>query len=114
MKEDEKKRLEQERYKKQMRSVRRRVNNPNLWKPGEPLTAEDQKLLEPVIKLYEKQGFSPRRKEVPNGKALRQRFRIWDDVLKAASLPKPSEPEQLKKRQEYREWNKNMKETLNE
>lgn len=96
----------------QMRGVIYRLNDSELWKPGEPLTDNDRKLLQVVVSVYEKQGFTPTKRECPNREVLKKRFRTWGDVLNAAGLPKLSDPEQQRKRQARAEWEKRMKELL--
>ncbi len=63
------------------------------WKRGDALTEKDRELLLPVIKAYEALGHSPSKKEVPDASALKERFRVWRDVLTAAGLPSMNSPE---------------------
>lgn len=72
------------------------------WKPGDPLTEEDKRLLEPVYKAYEELGYSPGKRDIPpeDYKPLKGRFRIFRDVLQAAGLPGHTDPEYIKVRQE--------------
>ena len=90
------------RLKKKRNSVRQRTerNRIQFWKMGEPLTKKDQKLLDEVRTVYEKQGYIPSKKEVANVSELKGRFRTWKDVLLAAGLPDIHDAEQVQKRQQ--------------
>lgn len=68
------------------------------WKPGEPLTERDKELLREVQELNEKLGYAPTKKEVSNANVLKQRFRIWEDVLKAAGIRSLKDPLEKQKR----------------
>ena len=79
-----------------MAQNRRRVYDPKMWKPGEPLTKEDQKLLEEVRRRYEELGRVPTKSEVATTDQIRQRFRTWGDTLLAAGLREPKERKRKK------------------
>lgn len=86
---------------------------PNLWKPGEPLTARDHAMLDVLVQKYNQLGYVPSQKEVPNARAIKKRFRIWKDAVAAAGLPINCMPAQSRKRQKKRDWEKRMQELLN-
>ena len=78
-----------------------RLRYPSVfWQPGTPLSEADQQLLEPVRLRPQELGYSPRREEITGSmKArIRERFRIWSDVLLAAGLPSLNDPEQQRLR----------------
>lgn len=77
---------------------RYREHDPRLWKPGEPLTEEDQKLLNEIRCRYQQLGYVPSKKEVASTARIRTRFRTWGDVLLAAGLPGINDPEQVRLR----------------
>lgn len=81
----------------------------NFWKSGDKLTETDQKMLLVVQNFYKRCGYAPTRNEIANVGALKQRFRIWDDVLLAAGLPLRNDPENVKKRQEAMAWKERVK-----
>ena len=47
------------------------------WKKDDPLTEDDHKMLDLLIRYYEKHGYSPSQKDMPNSTALKRRFGIW-------------------------------------
>lgn len=65
-----------------------------IWHLGDPLTAEDLTLLQPIRKIGMERGHSPRIQDVPNSAELKSRFGAWKNVLAAADLPNYTEPEQ--------------------
>lgn len=90
-----------------------RAAHGEFWKPGTPLTKEDQVMLDVVRRVYERQGYSPTRGEVPNSSGLKKRFRIWGDVLAACGYPQVGDAGEMKKRREATLWKKRMKEIMN-
>lgn len=86
-----------------------RWKSGEFWKPGDKLTETDQKMLLVVQNFYKRCGYTPTRNEIANVGALKQRFRIWDDVLLAAGLPLRNDPENVKKRQEAMAWKERVK-----
>ncbi len=84
----------------------------NLWKPGEPLTEEDQRMLNEVRRRYKQLGYVPTKREVSTMGLLKMRFRTWEDMMEAAGLPKHNDPEECRKRDEAREWNRRMNEIM--
>lgn len=85
---------------------------PNLWKPGEPLTQKDQDMLNVLVRKYEQLGYVPSQKEVPNARAIKKRFRIWNDAIAAAGLPINCKSGQSRIRTKKYEWEKRMKDLL--
>lgn len=69
------------------------------WNPGEPLTAADRALLQPVIDKYHELGRTPTVSEVNNVSDIKRRFRIWKNAVLAAGLPALNSPEQTKLRE---------------
>ena len=86
-----------------------RWKSGDFWKPGDELTETDQKMLLVVQNFYKRCGYAPTRNEIANVGALKQRFRIWDDVLLAAGLPRRNDPENVRKRQEAMAWKERVK-----
>ena len=74
-----------------------RWKSGDFWKPGDELTETDQKMLLVVQNFYKRCGYAPTRNEIANVGALKQRFRIWDDVLLAAGLPRRNDRESVRK-----------------
>lgn len=85
---------------------------PNLWKPGEPLTLKDRAMLDVLVRRYRQLGYVPSQKDVPNARAIKKRFRIWKDALLAAGLPVDDTPGQSRKRTKKHDWEKRMQEIL--
>ena len=75
-------------------------NVSDFWKPGDPLTEEDERLLRRVKDFYRQNGFSPSRSDLPQDvPRLKHRFRTWKNVLTAAGLPDMNSAENQRKRQ---------------
>ncbi len=85
---------------------------PNLWKPGELLTAKDQAMLSVLVRKYEQLGYVPSKKDVPNARAIKKRFRIWTDAVAAAGLPIHCASAQGRIRRKKQEWEERMQEIL--
>lgn len=64
-----------------------RKRNNEVWRPGDPLTREDLRLLEPVKETAKRLGRTPTKQECSNVRELKQRFRTWKNVILAAGLP---------------------------
>lgn len=75
----------------------RRLRDPNLWKPGEPLTKEDEELLSELKQKYKELGRIPSKRSVSNYRAVKKRFRIWSEALMAAGLLPEDDAKQKKK-----------------
>lgn len=73
-------------------------NQQMFWQPGEPLGEQDIELLQTVKEFYLKHGYSPSKAEISNHEALKQRFRLWKDVLTATGLPPLTDLEQISRR----------------
>ena len=69
------------------------------WKPGDPLTEEDRKLLAPLIEKARETGLTPTVKEIPSSPRIKSRFRLWKFAVMAAELPALTAPEQVRMRQ---------------
>lgn len=69
------------------------------WKPGQPLTKEDQAILAPLIARARELGRSPKVGEVSEAARIKARFRIWKYALMAAGLPVMNDPEQVRARE---------------
>lgn len=89
-----------------------RLKDPQLWKPGDKLTAKDEKLLESIRIAYKHLGYPPAKHDVPNAAAIKSRFRLWSDALMAAGIPQINDPEQRRKRDEAYAWKRRMDEIL--
>lgn len=85
---------------------------PNLWRPGEPLTAKDHDLLSVLIRRYNQLGYVPSQREAPNARAIKKRFRIWNDAVAAAGLPTCHTSIQGRIRAKKQEWEDRMQEIL--
>ena len=83
-------------------------NQIQRWKQGDPLTEEDHKMLALVIRYYDKHGYSPAQKDMPNSVALKKRFGIWKNVLMVAGVPILNDPDCMHKRQDAIEWTKRV------
>ncbi len=69
------------------------------WRPGQPLTKEDQAILAPLIAKAQELGRSPKVGEVSEAARIKARFRIWKYALMAAELPVMNDPEQVRARE---------------
>lgn len=78
------------------------------WKKDDPLTEDDHKMLDLLIRYYEKHGYSPSQKDMPNSAALKRRFGIWKNVLTVAGLPILNDPDCMRRRQDAIEWGKRV------
>lgn len=75
-------------------------NTKEFWKPGDPVSEEDQEHLKCVKEFYRQNGYSPTKGDIPQDVSrLKQRFRTWSNVLLAANLPHNNDPENQKIRQ---------------
>ena len=83
-------------------------NQVQRWKKGDPLIEDDYKMLDLLIRYYEKHGYSPAQKDMPNSVALKRRFGIWKNVLTVAGLPILNDPDCMRKRREAIEWGKRV------
>ena len=89
--------------------VRNNYNTNNWWKPGQPITENDLKLLEKIKIFYEENGYSPTKDDVNDIEyiiQLKDRFRTWGNILLAAGLPERNDPENVRKRQQALERRK--------
>ena len=66
-------------------------------------------MLQIVKNYYERHGYPPSRKMIPNAGALKKRFRIWGDVLYAAGVPPMDDQECILRKQAAMEWEKRVK-----
>lgn len=73
------------------------------WNPGDPLMPEDEALLADLIRRAAELGYTPTRAEVPNGNAIKNRFRTWGCAVRAAGLPWVNYPEQQRLRHKLRQ-----------
>ena len=83
--------------------VRNSYNTNDWWKPGQPVTDEDLRLLQRVRDFYEENEYSPTKEDLDDKEhviELKARFRTWGNILIAAGLPGRNDPEQVKKRKE--------------
>lgn len=65
-----------------------------VWKASQPLTAEDEKLLEPLKRRARELGYTPPKSELAGTDRIKQRFRTWGNAVMAAGLPGLNEKEQ--------------------
>ena len=76
-------------------------NPNNWWKPGQPITEQDYKLLDRVRVFYSENGYTPTKADMADigyVSNLKSRFRIWKNVIIAAGLPDINSAENQKKR----------------
>lgn len=76
-------------------------NPNNWWKPGQPITEQDYKLLDRVRVFYSENGYTPTKADMADigyVSKLKSRFRIWKNVIIAAGLPDINSAENQKKR----------------
>ena len=93
--------------------AKRRINHKDLfWQSGDPLTESDIALLQTVKQYYIEHGYSRSKADIPNQEALKQRFRLWKDVLEACGLPSLNDKSQVMLRTEAAE--KKKKEEMNQ
>lgn len=85
-----------------------RIHAPGFWKPGEPLTDKDRELLSVLVRRYRELGYTPSLKEVSNAAAVKRRFRLWSDAIEAAGLPRYNDLQQIRIREEKRDWERRM------
>ncbi len=80
----------------------KRTQGEGLWRRGKPLTESDRELLQIVIELAGRLGYTPVKRECAQSARIKARFRSWNDVLFACGLPSPNSPEQteLRKRKQ--------------
>lgn len=79
---------------------KRLPSKSNVWQPGDPITDADRALLKPIIEAAAELGFSPPLARIPNGGQIKKRFRIWNNALLAAGLPKMTDPNQTRLREQ--------------
>ena len=95
------------------KKAKRRINHKDLfWQSGDPLTESDIALLQTVKQYYIEHGYSPSKADIPNQEALKQRFRLWKDVLEACGLPSLNDKRQVLLRTEAAK--KKKKEEMNQ
>ena len=78
-------------------------NTNNWWKPGQPVTEEDNNLLQKVKDFYTENGYSPSKADMNDESyvvELKARFRTWGNIMVAAGLPYINAPENQKIRQQ--------------
>ncbi len=68
------------------------------WKPGQPVTEADLKMLVSVSRFFDEHGYTPTKDDIVNVVELKARFRTWNNVLLAAGLPDKNDPENQRKR----------------
>lgn len=83
---------------------------PNLWKPGEPLTQRDLDLLSGLQRAYRHLNYVPSQGEVPNAPAIKKRFRTWGEAIAAAGLPRYNDSGQTRLRQQKKQTEKEPEE----
>ena len=70
----------------------------NFWKEGDPLTDEDEALLQILRNRALELGYTPLVADVRDASKIKGRFRCWKDAIKAAGLPSERDPAQVAKR----------------
>ena len=75
------------------------------WCPGDVIKKEDEELLKDIKAFYQREGYSPSRKEIPLDLVcrLKSRFRTWKNVMLAAGLPELNSADAQKKRKDAAE-----------
>ena len=76
------------------------------------MTESDIALLQTVKQYYIEHGYSPSKADISNHETLKQRFRLWKDVLEACGLPSLNDKRQVMLRTEAAE--KKRKEEINQ
>lgn len=81
--------------------------NPDyFWLPGDSVTEEDRRILQPVLEAYAELGRTPTRHEVGQLSRIKARFRIWEHAVLAAGLPSLKDPTQVLLRRKDQEEKK--------
>ena len=68
------------------------------WRPGMPLTPEEERLLQPLLETAKALGKTPTYKEVPEAWRIKAHFRTWNLAIQAAGLPALTSAEQVQAR----------------
>ena len=68
------------------------------WRPGMPLTPEEEQLLQPLLETAKALGQTPIYKEVPEAWRIKAHFRTWNLAIQAAGLPALTSAEQVQAR----------------
>ena len=68
------------------------------WRPGMPLTPEEERLLQPLLETAKALGQTPTYKEVPEAWRIKAHFRTWNLAIQAAGLPALTSAEQVQAR----------------
>ena len=68
------------------------------WRPGMPLTPEEERLLQPLLATAKALGKTPTYKEVPEAWRIKAHFRTWNLAIQAAGLPALTSAEQVQAR----------------
>ena len=68
------------------------------WRPGMPLTPEEERLLQPLLETAKALGQTPIYKEVPEAWRIKAHFRTWNLAIQAAGLPALTSAEQVQAR----------------
>ena len=68
------------------------------WRPGMPLTPEEERLLQPLLETAKALGKTPTYKEVPEAWRIKAHFRTWNLAIQAAGLPSLNSAEQVQAR----------------
>ena len=68
------------------------------WRPGMPLTPEEERLLQPLLETAKAMGKTPIYREVPEAWRIKAHFRTWNLAIQAAGLPSLNSAEQVQAR----------------
>ena len=68
------------------------------WRPGMPLTPEEERLLQPLLETAKALGKTPTYREVPEAWKIKAHFRTWCLSVQAAELPALTSAEQVQAR----------------